>query len=232
MLAVSLNASTCSAEPFQVFSPLTVVVPETVWYAIVFGSLEFVLEQDAASAAISQALHEALVEHFQIEPRTLFITKLLLGGQSQPLFVPTRRLALELQWSAQYQAVVPMRDAAMIEQFVAGYSIEDDTSNTSFFALFQLELQAAGVNATLHSLNFTDIQIRRVSEAAANNYLASLLWQSSGTADNTSINGSGGVLDEFAEFDSNQSSDSNMTSDMTFNISSRNLAEMLLQAGC
>ncbi|CAE7774243.1 unnamed protein product [Symbiodinium necroappetens] len=207
MLAVSRNASSCSSEPFEVVGPIAPTLPATVWYAIVFGSLEFVLEHEVAAAeaaAIPSALHAALAGHFQIEPNRLFVTRLLHGSESQPVGdMLGRRLLSEEPWLAEYQAVLPWTAAIVIERFVMDYNLEDDSLNSSFFAVLQFELEAAGMNMSLISVNFTDVKLQRLTADAASKYVASLQWQDNNTGDSNASNEPG----------EHNSQDLNMTSD-------------------
>ena len=207
MLAVSRNASSCSSEPFEVVGPTAPTLPATVWYAIVFGSLEFVLDNEVAAAeaaAIPAALHAALAGHFQIEPSRLFVTRLLHGSESQ--FggdISGRRLLSQEPWLAEYRAVLPWTAAIVIERFVMDYNPEYDNLTSSFFAIFQFELKAAGMNTSLISVNFTDVKLQRLTGDAANKYLASLQWQENNTGDSNASNEPG----------EHNSQDLNMTSD-------------------
>ena len=207
MLAVSRNASSCSSEPFEVVGPIAPTLPATVWYAIVFGSLEFVLEHEVAAAeaaAIPSVLHAALAGHFQIEPNRLFVTRLLHGSESQPVGdMLGRRLLSEEPWLAEYQAVLPWTAAIVIERFVMDYNLEDDSLNSSFFAVFQFELEAAGINMSLISVNFTDVKLQRLTADAASKYVASLQWQDNNTGYSNASNEPG----------EHNSQDLNMTSD-------------------
>ena len=237
MLAVSRNASICTDQPFGVFRPFVITTPQTLWYAIVFGSLDFVLEQDVVSAIVAAALHAALSAYFQIEQNRLFIMKLLSGGQSRLPDHWTRRLDSELRWSAEYQAILSMDDATKVEKIVSAFNMDNEDSNSSFSTLFQVELEAAGGNVTLWSVNFTGFRLQRVTETAAKTYLASLWWQVNNTADNLTENISAYMMHDLGQGDLNLSYDPNLTSDELIDPDmgggnlSRKLTGLFMQAG-